>query len=186
MASPSLLLYPASLLEKLQGFLEQGGTLLVVIMFTTFFLWMLILERHYYFYALHNGVTKRTVDQWQKRRDKGSWYARMIRLQLLSVVRIRTEHNLGKIRLIVVIAPLLGLLGTVTGMIDVFDVMATTGSSNARGMAAGVSKATIPTMAGMVVSLSGMLFSVALQRRAKSSLEVLSNELGLEVTHEKA
>ena len=127
------------LLEKLQAFLEQGGALLVVIMTATFFLWLLILERHYYFLAVHKRVAKRIAGQWRARRDKSSWYARMIRLQLLSIARIRTEHNLGRIRLIVVIAPLLGLLGTITGMIDVFDVMASSGSGNARGMAAGVS-----------------------------------------------
>ncbi|HEX7026630.1 MAG TPA: MotA/TolQ/ExbB proton channel family protein [Gammaproteobacteria bacterium] len=174
------------LLEKLQAFLEQGGALLVVIMTATFFLWLLILERHYYFLAVHKRVAKRIAGQWRARRDKSSWYARMIRLQLLSIARIRTEHNLGRIRLIVVIAPLLGLLGTVTGMIDVFDVMASSGSGNARGMAAGVSKATIPTMAGMVVSLCGMLFGTALQRRAGASVEALANTLDLEATDEKA
>lgn len=166
-----------SWLESLQSFLEQGGPLLVVIMLATFFLWMLILERYHYFYIVHKGVEKNIVGRWETRRDKSSWYARMIRLELLSVVRLRAEHNFGNIRLIIAVAPLLGLLGTVTGMIDVFDVMATTGGGNARGMAAGVSKATIPTMAGMVVSLSGMLFSIALQRRARTTLEVLANEL---------
>lgn len=185
MPDPSLH-YPVQLLEKLQGFLEQGGVLLIVIMFVTFFLWMLILERHYYFYSRHKGVVQRVVEQWQSRRDKSSWYAQMIRIQLLSLVKMRAEHNLGKIRLIVTVAPLLGLLGTVTGMIDVFDVMATSGSGNARGMAAGVYRATIPTMAGMVVSLTGMLFSLTLQRRARASQETLSAGLELEATYEKA
>ena len=57
---------------------------------------------------------------------------------------------------------MLGLLGTVTGMIEVFDVMAISGSGNARGMAGGVSQATLPTMAGMVAALSGMIFSIQL------------------------
>ena len=39
-------------------------------------------------------------------------------------------------------------------MVEVFDVMAVTGSGNARAMAAGISKATLPTMAGLVVALS--------------------------------
>ncbi len=64
------------------------------------------------------------------------------------------------------VCPLLGLLGTVTGMIHVFDVMAIQGSGNARAMAAGISMATTPTMAGMVVALSGLFFSSRLQQRA--------------------
>lgn len=184
MASFGLLPF-APWLERLQSFLEQGGPLLTVIMLATFFLWMLIIERYYYFYVLHKGVAENIVGQWQTRRNKSSWYARMIRLELLSIARLLAEHNLGNIRLIIAVAPLLGLLGTVTGMIDVFDVMATTGGGNARGMAAGVSKATIPTMAGMVVSLSGMLFGIALQRRARTILETLSNALNREVAYEK-
>jgi biopolymer transport protein ExbB len=75
-----------------------------------------------------------------------------------------------------------GLLGTVTGMIEVFDVMASTGSGNARGMAAGVSKATLPTMAGMVAALSGMLFSIQLERFARDESERVADSL--EVVHE--
>lgn len=168
------------LIEKLQRFLDQGGVMLVVIMFATLFLWMLILERYHYFYFVHRGVTAHVINEWLGRRDRKSWYALKIRSQLISRVRAKTECCLFLIRLMVTIAPLLGLLGTVTGMISVFDVMASTGSSNARGMAAGVSQATIPTMAGMVVSLSGMLFSVVLQRKAKTAIESLSDRMVME------
>jgi biopolymer transport protein ExbB len=74
-----------------------------------------------------------------------------------------------------------GLLGTVTGMIEVFDVMAG-GSGNARGMAGGVSKATLPTMAGMVAALSGMLFSIQLERFAREESERVADSLEI-VTH---
>lgn len=180
MADMAELLHPAVLVERLTGFLEQGGPLLVVIMLATFFLWLLILERHYYFSVVHKGVVNNAVARWKARRDKGSWYARQIRRELLSTVRVRVERNLAALRLLVIVAPLLGLMGTITGMIGVFDVMATTGAGNARGMAAGVSRATIPTMAGMVVSLTGLLFNAGLQRRAVSSLDALSSELAVE------
>ena len=68
------------------------------------------------------------------------------------------------IKTLVALCPLLGLLGTVTGMISVFDVMSFSGGANARGMAAGVSKATLPTMAGMVAALSGLFFSNMIER----------------------
>jgi biopolymer transport protein ExbB len=66
-------------------------------------------------------------------------------------------------------------------MIEVFDVMAG-GSGNARGMASGVSKATLPTMAGMVAALSGMLFSVQLERWARN--ETVRTADSLELVHE--
>ena len=81
------------------------------------------------------------------------------------------------IKTLVAIAPLLGLLGTVTGMIEVFDVMALSGSSNARLMAGGVFKATIPTMAGMVAALSGLFFSSQLDRRSKRETAQFADSL---------
>jgi biopolymer transport protein ExbB len=70
-------------------------------------------------------------------------------------------------------------LGTVTGMIEVFDVMAG-GSGNARGMAAGVSKATLPTMAGMVAAISGMIFSVQIQRYASDEAQRVEDSLEID------
>jgi biopolymer transport protein ExbB len=65
---------------------------------------------------------------------------------------------------------MLGLLGTVTGMIQVFEVMAYMGSGNPRAMANGVSAATIPTMAGMVISLLAIPFATELNRRYSREL----------------
>jgi biopolymer transport protein ExbB len=75
---------------------------------------------------------------------------------------------------------MLGLLGTVTGMIEVFDVMALAGSGNSRAMAAGVSKATIPTMAGMVAALSGLILSAQLDRFAGRESGRLADRFTLE------
>ncbi len=80
----------------------------------------------------------------------------------------------------VAVCPLIGLLGTVTGMIEVFDVMAILGSGNARAMAAGVSKATIPTMAGMVAALSGVFMSTYIERKAKREGERLEDSLTMD------
>ena len=78
---------------------------------------------------------------------------------------------------VIPIGPLVGLLGTVTGMIEVFDVMAISGSGNARAMAAGVSQATVSTMAGMVSALSGLWFSARLQRRAEKEMRTFEDGL---------
>jgi len=81
------------------------------------------------------------------------------------------------IKTCIAVAPLFGLLGTVTGMIHVFDVMAALGTGNARAMASGVSAATLPTMSGMVVALSGIYFGQSLERQAKVVVEELEDEL---------
>lgn len=174
------IIHPAALWERLQVFLNQGGEVLIAILLLTFLLWFLILERHYFFWRHYRALASATISQWQMRSDKTSWLAKQTRIYWLSLIKSQSQRNLASIKLVVVIAPLLGLLGTVVGMIDVFDVMATTGSSNARAMAAGVSKATIPTMAGMVASLSGLLFSVSLQRRSHQAVESVANKMILE------
>ena len=75
---------------------------------------------------------------------------------------------------------LLGLLGTVTGMISVFEVMAVSGTGNARSMAAGVSRATIPTMAGMVGALSGVFLVTVLTRTVKRRIQFLEDEMTMD------
>lgn len=174
-------LNPMVIYNGLMTFLQTGGNVLIVIMAVTFVLWALIIERYWYFWTSHGGITKKARKQWEERRDHKSWYAHQIRRGIIGDVRLSVEQNLGMIRGLVAIAPLLGLLGTVTGMVEVFDVMAFTGSSNARLMAAGVSKATIPTMAGMVVSIVGLFFSSLLDRRAKREIQAVADSL--EITH---
>ena len=71
--------------------------------------------------------------------------------------------------------PLFGLLGTVTGMIAVFDVMAHKGLGNPRLMASGVSQATLPTMVSMVMALVG-LFGLNYLKSKKAKLEAKLEE----------
>jgi len=65
-------------------------------------------------------------------------------------------------------------------MIEVFEVMAISGSSSPRSMAAGVSKATIPTMAGMVAALSGVAMGTYLQRKVGRERALLADHLVVE------
>jgi biopolymer transport protein ExbB len=128
----------------------------------------------------HPEAVQATINNWESRSDVTSWNAQQIRRQLISSLSIDLNRSLLMIKTLVALCPLLGLLGTVTGMIEVFDVMAIAGNGNPRAMASGVSKATIPTMAGMVAALSGLYFSVRLERFANHEREKLADHL----THE--
>ena len=66
------------------------------------------------------------------RHDHSSWDAHQIRRLLVSELRMQLEEGLPYIRVLVALCPLLGLLGTVTGMIEVFDVMAWRGVATRR------------------------------------------------------
>ena len=97
-----------------------------------------------------------------------------------SQVEVAMLRNVKIIPALIALLPMFGLLGTVTGMIQVFDVMAFMGSGNPRAMADGVSKATIPTMAGMVVALLAIPFASRLDRRFKVERQKLGESLKIE------
>jgi biopolymer transport protein ExbB len=163
-----------------QAFLETGGGVLLAIGGVTVMMWTLMLERIYYFYMIFPREADRVQKTWNARQDHSSWDAHQIRRLLVSELRMELEEGLSYVRVFVALCPLLGLLGTVTGMIEVFDVMAVAGSGNAKAMAGGVSKATIPTMAGMVAALSGLLISARLEQFAANEGERLADRLEIE------
>jgi biopolymer transport protein ExbB len=163
--------------EAVGDFINRGGDILLVIFAVTLVMWTLILERQWYFRRVFPHEAEAVKQRWHARVDQISWRAHQIRELMISETSHDLNRSLMMINTLVALCPLLGLLGTVTGMIEVFDVMATAGNSNARAMAAGVSKATIPTMSGMVAALSGLYFSVQLQRFANDQGQSLADQL---------
>jgi len=163
---------------SVRDFVEQGGNVLLVIAFVTAVMWALIYERYWYFRTQHRRLLEEVRTEWEARSDHSSWGAHQIRRMMVSDIRLKLRRGLGPIQTVVKLCPMLGLLGTVTGMIEVFDVMAG-GSGNTRGMAAGVSKATLPTMAGMVAALSGMLFSTQIARFVTEESDRVADSLTL-------
>ena len=162
---------------SIRDFLDLGGDVLYAIMATLFLMWMLILERLWYFYRVHPDVRRDIIEIWETRADTTSWYAKRVREEMISRANVALKRNIGLIKALIAICPLLGLMGTVTGMVSVFDVMTFAGTSNARAMAAGVSRATVPTMAGMVAALSGVYFGTWLDHKATTETEQLEDLL---------
>jgi len=164
--------------ESLLVFFETGGDVLIAIFFVTFVMWVMIIERMLYLKLLFPKEAAEALGQWQSRTDKSSWHAKQIRRELISVIKQKLTQSLPMIKAFIALCPLLGLLGTVTGMIEVFDVMAIAGSGNPRAMASGVSRATVPTMAGMVAALSGLYFGARLTRVAEKESRRFEDQLG--------
>ena len=153
--------------EAVRDFVELGGDVLLLVGVLTFAMWLLILERLFYLHTRHHAVMKAAIAKWTARADWSGWCALRVRERLMSNVSQGLERNLSLIGACVALCPLVGLLGTVTGMIEVFEAMALSGSGNPRLIAAGVSKATLPTMAGMVAALSGIFVNAWLKRQAQ-------------------
>ncbi len=157
------------------SFVDMGGPILWPIMIVLFFMWLIILERLWYFLVTFPKQRKRIIANWDNRSDTTSWYAKRIKDARVSEVSIDLRYGLGFLEALVAISPLFGLFGTVYGMLNVFDIMAIEGTSNARAMAGGVSKATIPTMAGMVAALSGVFFTTFFKHKANTEREKLED-----------
>ena len=161
-------------IDQVTLFMERGGDVLYALLLVIFLLWLFILERIAFFSFTYRPQLAHAVSEWEGRHERTSWHAHQVREDLTSQVRMALETNMTTIKMLVGLCPLFGLLGTVTGMIEVFDIMAFLGSGSPKAMASGISKATIPTMAGMVGAITGVFALSLLQRyiqRQKAQLE---------------
>ncbi len=163
--------------EQVYLFTERGGDVVLAILGIILLLWLFILERIAYFAFTHKQVLQVAVTEWENRSERTSWYAHQIRYDLVATVEMALDDNMRIIKMLVGLCPLFGLLGTVTGMIEVFDVMAFLGNGSPSAMASGISKATIPTMAGMVGALTGVFAQSFLQRHIQRERVHLEDKL---------
>lgn len=168
------------MLELVSQFMATGGEVLYLIAGLSLIMWTLIFERSWYFFFAFAKERNQAITYWQQRAERNSWQAHKIRSLLLSQVKLSAYRNMAMIQTAVVLCPLFGLLGTVWGMIEVFNVMSVGGGGDVRAMASGVSKATIPTMAGMVAALSGLLVNTFLVRTAEREMLLLNDKLTMD------
>ncbi|PAR45828.1 hypothetical protein CGT95_13740 [Vibrio metoecus] len=153
--------------QPLEQFMAQGGAVLWWLAAVVLLCWLLVIERVLFLTLAFPKQRQHWITLWLQRSDQQSWVARSIREQWLGEAHIALNQNLNLIKVLVAICPMLGLLGTVTGMISVFDVMATQGSSDPKLMASGISLATLPTMAGMVAALAGLFVHARLSKTCR-------------------
>lgn len=161
-------------------FFARGGAILAVIMLTTFFMWVLIAERYCYFFFYKNRVIDGILEQWKMQSltmTVDTWRLRMIRNCHISQFRQKTTAHIAWIKVLITVSMLLGLLGTITGMIGVFEGMMLTQAGNVQVLASGVSRTVIPAMAGLVAALSGFYFAFQLERSSSREVEKLADKL---------
>ncbi len=181
---------------------DQGGIILWVILALSIFMWALILERYWFFQQELPLLTARMTEQWRKLRSHGhnnNGHSKTITPQpispgkppvhsglaflnelLTNQFRSESRRHVMAIQTLTNILPMLGLLGTVSGMIAVFDVITEFGSGNTRGMAAGISRALVTTMAGLLTALSGLYFASYLENRIEREAHLFSKSLDIE------
>ena len=158
---------------------NDGGPWVVWIFASGVLLWALIVERYWYFAMVLPKLASRLQAEWLARTDRTSWCARQIRTAMISRLNGAMTTGFPVMQVLVPMAPLLGLIGTVTGMLEVFDSMALRGNADARSMASGVSAAMICTMTGLAVSITGLYPVHYFRTRAIRETELLADKLSL-------
>ncbi|MCW8126772.1 MotA/TolQ/ExbB proton channel family protein [Microbulbifer halophilus] len=86
------------------------------------------------------------------------------------------ESGLNLLKIISMVAPLLGLLGTVTGMIITFQAITIFGAGDPKAMAGGISSALVTTVLGLIVAIPTVLMHTVVNGRAKRILHILEEQ----------
>jgi len=176
---------------QLEDYLRAGGVVMLPLALVSLMMWGLIADRALFFRRLHHknmgtltafehiradrmpdprqfrGAVSLVVAQFLSRRSHDSNLDRFILDETVLTVSRSFNDYLALIGVLAAIAPLLGLLGTVTGMITTFDVLAVFGTGNAKAMAGGISEALITTQTGLLVAVPGLYMKGFLDRRAR-------------------
>jgi biopolymer transport protein ExbB len=160
--------------------IDLGGSILLVIIIFAAVLWTLMLERLLFVWLVHTDYVISAQEVWQKRPERRTWYAQQFRNYLLGKSQQTLQQNMGLVHTLIKLCPLLGLLGTVLGMLEIFDAVAISGGTNPRATAGGVSKAIITTMAGLLVAISALPITGYITRKAQESQDNLANRLPLD------
>ena len=177
--------------EQLLEYFRAGGSIMLPLLAVSLVMWTLAIakgmrflherrretspERCLDLFRGESSVCKAGLAQWQW--DILSQYLEQrcddpeLNREMLEAMRLRQEvkamRYIGTILILSAVAPLLGLLGTVTGMITTFDVISEFGTGNARALASGISEALVTTQSGLVVAVPGLFIGGFLFQRAQ-------------------
>ncbi len=158
---------------------EDGGPFVGLIFASGVLMWAIIAERFWFFKRVLPQQASELQQQWDARVEHTSWCARQIRQAMISKLNVAMSAGIPVLQVLVPMSPLLGLIGTVVGMLEVFDSMALRGNADARSMASGVSQAMICTMTGLSVSITGLYPVHYFRTRTARETELLADRFGL-------
>jgi len=182
----------------MEAFFSAGGVVMIPLLIMSVLMWTLIINRVFFFRRLYRrnmsrktalahvkvsklpdpkkyrGAVAMLVNGFLRRRCGLTEVDRFILDETALVLISSLNRYLTLIAVLAALAPLLGLLGTVTGMIATFDIISIFGTGNAKAMAGGISEALITTQTGLLVAIPGLYMSGFLSRRAENLKQRIS------------
>lgn len=171
-------------------YMQTGGIVMWPLAAVSLVMWLLIVDRVFFIRRLHrkgmsfhtawehvqagsypesrqyDGAVTMLVTRFIQARSGDRQLDRYVLDEIVMRFNRSLVDRLAVIGVLAAIAPLLGLLGTVTGMITTFDVLAIFGTGNAKAMAGGISEALITTQTGLLIAIPGLYMKGFLDRRA--------------------
>ena len=150
--------------QHIEELMQTGGPVMWPLLGVSLLLWTLLFERIWFLYY-------RFPLLWTSMPPTGQ--DPIVRLTVLSDMKLELRRSLRPIRTLTGILPMLGLLGTVTGIVETFDLIRLFGSADASIIARGVSQALITTLSGLVMGLFGLAIGHQLARRVRAAEHAL-------------
>ena len=172
-----MLYYLALPFTSILDFFDRGGPVIVVLFILAIIMTSLLLERLIFFISELKNLSKEAQIDIEATKTTNEWLFDKIKLKNVSIINLKANRNILLIQGLIALCPLLGLLGTVTGMIEVFDIMAITGTGNARAMASGIARATLPTMTGLFISIVGLFMLTGVKSAIEKSVLDIKYEI---------
>jgi biopolymer transport protein ExbB len=178
-------------LYAMGDYFAGGGPVMVPLAMVSLVMWVLIINRAVFFrklyrhnmsrelagelvrnnrtpdFQIYRGAVSLFVAEFLKKRSNVSELDACILDEVVMSLTASLDRYLAVIGVLAGIAPLLGLLGTVLGMVSTFEIISHFGTGNARALSGGISEALITTETGLLVAIPGLYMSNFLKRRAE-------------------
>lgn len=163
---------------RVYDYIQQGGVIMYILLALNIIGFAIMLSK-FFLFSKEKGKSSNVADHLKKRiqgQNPSTDTNALIELskQELSGHINHIEKGLNTVKIIASISPLLGLLGTVIGVLIAFRVMSETGLNNPASFAKGISMALITTVGGMMVAIPhyiGHNYLIGMLDRIESSLE---------------
>lgn len=139
------------------NYIQQGGTIMYILLLLNILGFAIMISKFLVFNKESQNIEEmanelhKKVDHLTENKDQNSTLE--LAKQELNYTVSGMEKGLNTVKIIATISPLLGLLGTVIGVLIAFKVMSQTGLNNPSSFAKGISMALITTVGGMIVAI---------------------------------
>ena len=158
-------------IRTFNNFIDQGGPIVFVLFFISIYLFVLLAAKFKFLFFEIADIQK-SFESKVDSIETDEFYLLNLSIQKADFKSVVLK-DFTTIQILITLCPVLGLLGTVTGMIEVFDVVSFFGTGNARALASGITKATLPTMTGMAISIVGLLTFTILNSKSQTLISKL-------------